>query len=52
MEKFIYEARPFFFLISGIVAIVIQTGPLMLVSGGILVGASVVVLYSRYKHRT
>ncbi len=51
MEKLIYELRPYFFIIMGIVAVIARPDRLMVASAMILIGASAYIVRNRMKHR-
>jgi hypothetical protein len=51
MEKFVYELRPYFFILTGIVAACARPDKLMFASAFVLIAASTIVLHRRMKYR-
>jgi hypothetical protein len=51
MEKLIYELRPYFFILVGIVAACARPDKLMFASVAVLLFASTIVLHRRMKYR-
>jgi hypothetical protein len=51
MEKVIYELRPYFFILAGIVAACARPDRLTIVSALLLIAASATIVRRRMKHR-